>query len=76
MIGAAPARARWKKILSIRLWSDAKTADTWRNRNMADTAKSGGCTTDMETMDFAATARGKKVLSDGCSGKAGGVASR
>ena len=29
---------------------------------MADTAKSGGCTTDMETMDFVATENGKKVL--------------
>ena len=27
---------------------------------MADTAKYGGCITDMETMDFAATENGKK----------------
>ena len=31
---------------------------------MADTAKYGGCITDMETMDFVATENGKKVLSD------------
>ena len=29
---------------------------------MEDTAKYGGCITDMETMDFVATENGKKVL--------------
>ena len=41
---------------------------------MADTAKYGGCITDMETMDFVATENGKDVLTDGYQEKANGVA--
>ena len=43
---------------------------------MADTAKSGGCTTDIETMDFVATENWKKVLIYECYGKVGAFTKR